>query len=361
MSSGMEEMASQIDDLQKKAESDAQSAGSLEALQAVQAAFIGRGGALNEILRGIGKMPAEQRGQVGQMANQAKKTLEERFALRRKELEAAAGQAEQSKVAQYDPTIPARREAVGSLHPVTIVQRQIEEVFSRLGFIVVTGPEMESEYYNFEALNIPPMHPARDMQDTFWLGNGKLLRTHTSPVQVRAMEKYGAPLRVIAPGRCFRYETIDASHENTFFQLEGLLIDRNISIANLIAVMKLLLTEVFQREVEVRLRPGFFPFVEPGFELDMRCEICGGAGCPTCKHSGWVEVLPCGMVHPNVLKYGGIDTDVYTGFAFGLGLTRLAMMKYGVRDIRVLNSGDLRGIIAAEKLTGPTIVNGSRP
>jgi phenylalanyl-tRNA synthetase alpha chain len=348
-------MASQIADLLKNAEAKAAEATTLDTLQAVQASFLGRQSALNEILGSIRTFPPEQRGQVGQLANQAKKILEERFALRRKELETAAGQAEQTKAAQYDPTLPARREPLGSLHPVTIVQRHIEEVFSRLGFIVVTGPEMESEYYNFEALNIPPMHPARDMQDTFWLGNGKLLRTQTSAVQVRAMEKYGAPLRIIAPGRCFRYEAIDPSHENTFFQLEGLMIDRNISIANLIAVMKLLLTEVFSREVEVRLRPGFFPFVEPGFELDLRCEICRGAGCPTCKHSGWLELLPCGMVHPNVLKYGGIDTSVYTGFAFGLGLTRLAMMKYGIRDIRVMNSGDLRGIVPAEKTTGPTV------
>ncbi len=292
---------------------------------------------------------------MGQAANQAKNALDELFGLRRKQLEQAAASAEQQKAAQYDPTIPARREPLGSLHPVTVVQRQIEEVFSRLGFLVVTGPEMESEYYNFEALNIPPMHPARDMQDTFWLGNGKVLRTQTSAVQVRAMEKYGAPLRIIAPGRCFRYEAIDPSHENTFFQLEGLLIDKNISIANLIAVMKLLLSEVFQREVTIRLRPGYFPFVEPGFELDIRCEICGGAGCPTCKQSGWIELLPCGMVHPNVLKYGGVDPTVYTGFAFGLGLTRLAMMKYGIRDIRVMNSGDLRGIVPAEKVTGATI------
>jgi phenylalanyl-tRNA synthetase alpha chain len=358
MSSGMEEMASQIHDLQTKAETDALAAGTLEALQAVQASSLGRQGGLNEILRGIGKLPAEQRGQVGQMANQAKKILETRFAERRKHLEQAATTAEADKAAQYDPTIPARREPLGSLHPVTMVQRQIEEVFSRLGFLVVTGPEMESEFYNFEALNIPPMHPARDMQDTFWLGNGKVLRTQTSAVQVRAMEKYGAPLRIIAPGRCFRYEAIDPSHENTFFQLEGLLIDRNISIANLIAVMKLLLTEVFDREVEVRLRPGYFPFVEPGFELDIRCEICRGEGCPTCKQSGWLELLPCGMVHPNVLKYGGIDPSLYTGFAFGLGLTRLAMMKYGIRDIRVMNSGDLRAIVPADKLTGPTVVTG---
>jgi phenylalanyl-tRNA synthetase alpha chain len=355
MSSGMEDMATQVADLLKKAEAATGAAGSLEALQAVQASYLGRQGALNEILRGIGRLPPEQRGQVGQLANRAKKQVEECFAARRAELEQAAANAEKQRAAQYDPTIPARREGLGSLHPVTIVQQQIEEVFGRLGFIVATGPEMESEYYNFEALNIPPMHPARDMQDTFWLGNGKVLRTQTSAVQVRAMEKYGAPLRIIAPGRCFRYEAIDPSHENTFFQLEGLMIDRNISIANLIAVMKLLLTEVFQREVEIRLRPGYFPFVEPGFELDIRCEICGGTGCPTCKQSGWIEILPCGMVHPNVLKYGGIDPLEYTGFAFGLGLTRLAMMKYGIRDIRVMNSGDLRALVPAEKLTGPTI------
>ncbi len=359
MTGGLEDMKAQIDALQDKARSDAADAQTLEALQAAEAGYLGRKSALNDILRGIGKLAAEQRGQVGQLANQAKVLMQQVFAKRRQDLEKAAALKSAQAAAHYDPTIPARREPLGALHPVTIVQRQVEEAFSRLGFIVLTGPEMESEYYNFEALNIPPMHPARDMQDTFWLGNGKLLRTHTSPVQVHAMEKYGAPLRVIAPGRCFRYETIDASHENTFFQLEGLLIDRDISIGNLIAAMRLLLKEVFQRDVEIRLRPGYFPFVEPGFELDMRCMICGGSGCPTCKQSGWVEVLPCGMVHPNVLKYGGIDTDVYTGFAFGLGLTRLAMMKYGIRDIRVLNSGDLRAIVPAEKLTGATITAGA--
>ncbi|MEP0843582.1 MAG: phenylalanine--tRNA ligase subunit alpha, partial [Phycisphaerae bacterium] len=235
-------------------------------------------------------------------------------------------------------------------------QWEVEDILARLGFIVVGGPEMETDYYNFEALNIPALHPARDMQDTFWLDNGRLLRTHTSPCQVRAMRRLGAPLRVIAPGRCFRYETEDASHANTFFQLEGLLIDRGISIANLIAVMKLVLDQVFRRDVGVRLRPGFFPFVEPGFELDMSCAICGGAGCPTCKRSGWVEILPCGMVHPNVLRFGGIDPHAYTGFAFGMGLTRLAMMKYGVGDIRALNAGDLRAITRPERRGGTAII-----
>ena len=238
---------------------------------------------------------------------------------------------------------------------MTIIQWEIEHIFQRLGFTVEAGPEMESDFHNFEALNIPADHPARDLQDTFWLTNGLLLRTHTSPVQVRAMKKFGAPLRCIVPGRCFRYETIDASHENTFHQCEGLMIDRNISIANLIAVMKLLLREVFGRELKIRLRPGYFPFVEPGFELDMSCTICDGQGCPTCKKSGWVEILPCGMVHPNVLRCGGIDPHEYTGFAFGLGLTRLAMMKYGIHDIRVMNSGDLRALVPPAKLTGPTV------
>jgi len=355
MSSQLEDLTREIDEIKKQAAEQASGAESLEALQAVEAKFLGRRGALSQILRGIGQLPAEIRGQVGRLANEAKQHLQEVFSARRKEIEQAAVEAERRRAAMYDPTIPARREPLGSLHPVTVVRRQIEEVFSRLGFIVVTGPEMESDYYNFEALNIPPLHPARDLQDTFWLGNGKLLRTHTSPVQVRAMEKYGAPLRIIAPGRCFRYETVDASHENTFFQLEGLMIDRDISIANLIAVMQLLLKEVFQRDVRIRLRPGYFPFVEPGFELDMICEICGGKGCQTCKQTGWVEILPCGMVHPNVLRYGGIDPEEYTGFAFGLGLTRLAMMKFGISDIRVMNSGDLRALVPGHRLAGPAV------
>ena len=180
------------------------------------------------------------------------------------------------------------------------------------------------------------------MQDTYFLTNGKLLRTHTSPVQVRSMQKYGAPIKMCAPGRCFRNEDMDACHENTFFQLEGMVIDKNVSISNLIYVMEEMLKEVFKIDVEVRLRPGFFPFTEPSFELDCSCVICGGKGCPTCKHSGWLELCPCGMIHPNVLKNGGIDPEVYGGFAFGLGLTRLAMMKYKIDDIRVLNSGDLK-------------------
>ena len=211
-----------------------------------------------------------------------------------------------------------------------------------MGFQVLDGPEPETDYYNFEALNIPPHHPARDMQDTFWTEDGNLLRTHTSAIQVRGMEKMEPPFKVIGPGRVFRYESTDASHENTFYQVEGMMVDRDISVSNLIYVMKKLLSEIFQRDVHVRLRPGYFPFVEPGFELDINCLICGGSGCSVCKQSGWVELLPCGLVHPNVLKHGGIDPEKWSGFAFGLGLNRLIMMKYGINDIRHFLSGDIR-------------------
>jgi phenylalanyl-tRNA synthetase alpha chain len=201
---------------------------------------------------------------------------------------------------------------------------------------------VETEWHNFDALNIPPDHPARDMQDTFWTKDGHLLRTHTSPVQVRGLERLKPPLRMIAPGRVFRNESTDPSHEHTFYQVEGMMVDREVSVAHLLFFMKSLLKEVFKRDVEVRLRPGFFPFVEPGFELDVRCLICGGSGCPVCKQSGWVEMLPCGLVNPNVLRFGGLDPDEWNGFAFGLGLTRLVMMRYGIDDIRYLQSGDLR-------------------
>ena len=247
----------------------------------------------------------------------------------------------QKKGNGIDLTAPGTGRRLGSLHPITLIQMELEEIFQGMGFSVYYGPEVESEYFCFEALNIPADHPARDMQDTFWLKDNLILRTHTSANQVRTILKAGAPLRAIFPGRCFRYEAVDPSHENTFYQCEGLVIDKNISVANLIASMKTILSEVFRRDVKVRLRPGFFPFVEPGFELDLNCLICGGKGCPTCG-DGWIELIPCGLVHPEVLRHGGIDPNEYSGFAFGIGLTRLAMMKYGIRDIRYLIGGDLR-------------------
>jgi phenylalanyl-tRNA synthetase alpha chain len=233
---------------------------------------------------------------------------------------------------------------VGAQHPVSIVSAHIQDAFRAMGFLVLEYPEAESEFFNFEALNIPANHPARDMQDTFWLDDGNLLRTHTSPGQIRAMKEFAAPFRAIFPGRVFRYERTDASHEHTFHQLEGLMVDREVSVANLVYSMRTLLEAIFERDVVVRLRPGYFPFVEPGFELDIQCQVCGGSGCPVCKHSGWVELLPCGLVHPNVLRAGGLDPDQWSGWAFGLGLSRLVMMKYRVDDVRMLMSADLRFI-----------------
>jgi phenylalanyl-tRNA synthetase alpha chain len=342
-----------LDDLIAQARTAAGAGGTIDLLRSAESKIAK--GPLAEILKSIKQFPPDQRGPAGQSINAAKNAIAEVFAAAQEKLRQKDIAGERGQASEFDPTLPPPMRMLGSLHPVTAVQREVERVFTSLGFAVVGGPEMETEFYNFEALNIPAMHPARDAQDTFWLTNGWLLRTHTSPCQVRAMLRYGPPIRVIAPGRCFRYEAIDASHENTFYQLEGLLIDKDISIAHLIAFMKLLLREVFHRDVKVRLRPGFFPFVEPGFELDMSCAICDGKGCATCKRSGWVEILPCGMVHPNVLRHGKIDSHEYTGFAFGLGLTRLAMMKYGIADIRILNSGDLRGIVHQERLHGAAI------
>jgi phenylalanyl-tRNA synthetase alpha chain len=277
------------------------------------------------------------------LLNAAKQSLESAFEAKKARFEGdVLGRKLDSE--WVDLTLPAPGNRPGSLHPLTLIQHEIEEVFTSMGFAVLGGPEVESEYNNFDALNIPPDHPARDMQDTFWLEGGHLLRTHTSPVQVRGMRKLGPPLRMIAPGRVFRNEEVDASHEHTFYQLEGMMVDRDVSVANLIYFMKTLLSAVFKREVTVRLRPGYFPFVEPGFELDIQCLICGGPGCAVCKQSGWVELLPCGLVHPNVLRMGGIDPEQWNGFAFGLGMTRLVMMRYAIDDIRLLQGGDLRFI-----------------
>jgi len=303
-------------------------------LSNIKAKYLGKKSELSCLMISLKDMSVEDKKQFGGLFNQIKRELEERVSSKLVDLENASD-------VLFDETKPVKLKN-GSLHPVTIVAQEVANILKRMGFTIVVGPEMESEYYNFEALNISKNHPARDMQDTYWLSNGNLLRTHTSTNQVHAMQNYGAPIRVAAPGRCFRNEDVDASHDNTFFQLEGMVIDKNVSISNLIYVMKEMLKEVFKTDVEVRLRPGFFPFTEPSFELDCSCLICGGSGCSTCKQSGWIELCPCGMIHPNVLRESGIDTDIYSGFAFGLGLTRLAMMKYMIDDIRVLNSGDLR-------------------
>ena len=310
-------------------------------LEAVRVEVLGRKGALANISKEMAKMTPERRAAVGKLLNAAKQALEGAFDAKKIAFDGAA-LAARLESEWVDMTIPAPAPGAGSMHPLSRIQAEIEDLFVSLGFTVLDGPEVESDEHNFDALNIPADHPARDMQDTFWLQGGWLLRTHTSPVQVRGMRKFGPPLRMIAPGRVFRNEEVDASHEHTFYQLEGMMVDKDVSVANLLYFMKTLLSAIFKREVTVRLRPGYFPFVEPGFELDIQCLICGGTGCAVCKQSGWVELLPCGLVHPNVLRKSGIDPEEYGGFAFGLGLTRLVMMRYAIDDIRQLQGGDLR-------------------
>ncbi len=316
------------------------SATSLDALEKIRIDFLGRKGSITTLAKNadFSKMSVEEKKGFGQKLNELKTFATAKLVEMQERLQASAPR---RKSNELDLTAPGKGRRLGALHPITLAQMELEDIFQGMGFSVVYGPEIESEYFCFEALNIPHDHPARDMQDTFWLKNQLILRTHTSANQVRTLLRFGAPIRAIFPGRCFRYESIDPSHENTFYQCEGLVVDKNISVANLIAVMKTILSQVFKRDVKVRLRPGYFPFVEPGFELDLNCLICGGKGCPTCG-DGWIELIPCGLIHPEVLRHAGIDPKEYSGFAFGVGLTRLAMMKFGIRDIRYLNCGDLR-------------------
>ena len=334
----LETTLSELDARTRESIAAALTAGELEH---VRVEALGRKGTLARLSKELGTLPPEERARIGQLLNSVKQGLEAALQARQAAFEAAATEA-RLQTEWIDFTLPAPQPARGHPHPISQIQAEIEDVFTSLGFTVLDGPEVETEYRNFDALNIPPEHPARDMQDTFWLAGGNLLRTHTSPVQVRGMQKLGPPLRMIAPGRVFRNEEVDASHEHTFYQLEGMMIDREVSVAHLVYFMKTLLSAVFKRDVKVRLRPGYFPFVEPGFELDILCLICGGEGCPVCKQGGWVELLPCGLVQPNVLRMSGIDPEEWNGFAFGLGLTRLVMMRYAIDDIRLLQGGDLR-------------------
>ena len=319
-------------------------------LDKIRVAYLGKKGSITALLKGMKDLSNEEKKTFGAEVNQLKEFTTQKIEEKTNELKEQEIQREIAAMPQFDITTPVNLDR-GSYHPITLVQRQCEAVFKSMGFNVEDYSEIVTDYECFEALNIPKHHPARDMQDTYYLDNGQLLKSHTSAAQNAILKKYGknliengVPIKAIFPGRCFRNEATDACHENTFFQMEGVVVDKNISISNLIFFMKTMLSEVFRKDIKVRLRPGFFPFVEPGFELDISCLICGGDGCPSCKHSGWLELCPCGMIHPNVLREGGIDPEEYTGFAFGLGLTRLAMMKYGIKDIRDLNSGSLKSL-----------------
>ncbi len=310
-------------------------------LEKIRNEVLGKKGTLTSILKQLGSLSAEMKKTAGQKANEFSKELEKILGTKKEEVKKKEQLALIEKE-KFDSLRPLRQADYGTLHPITRIQYEVEDIFVSMGFQIMDGPEIETDYNNFEALNFTDDHPARDMQDTFYTDDGNLLRTHTSAIQVRALRILKPPFRIIAPGRVFRYEEVDASHENTFNQVEGMVVGKDISAANLTYTMNTLLSSIFRRETVVRLRPGYFPFVEPGFELDFQCMVCGGKGCSVCKHSGWVELLPCGLIHPNVLKSAGLDPSVWTGFAFGLGLDRLVMMRYGINDIRYFNSGNLR-------------------
>lgn len=314
---------------------------SIAALEDIRVHYLGRKGLFTEQLQSLGKLPAQERPGAGQVINQAKREFQSKLEARSEELQQAEIQA-RLKAETIDVTLPGRGLPPGGLHPVTITTRRIIKLFEGVGFEVAEGPEIEDDFHNFEALNIPPQHPARAMHDTFYFDAHHLLRTHTSPVQIRTMESSEPPLRVIAPGRVYRCDS-DLTHTPMFHQVEGLFIDRNVSFADLKGTLVDFMRHFFENDVlELRFRPSYFPFTEPSAEVDIQCVICGGEGCRVCSYTGWLEVLGCGMVHPNVLKQVNIDSERWTGYAFGLGVERLTMLRYGVNDLRLFFENDLR-------------------
>lgn len=328
-------------ELKKQAKKEIEKARDKSELKEINKKYLGKKSEVAQILASLVNLPLEERIKRGKEVNRFK---EELVALLEKKEYSLNKKKSKSKGKGIDITAPGKPVLGGHLHPITLVRRETEDIFQKLGFEVVQGPEVEDEWHNFDALNIPKDHPARDMWDTFWLKDKKnlLLRTHTSPVQIRYMEKHNPPLRIIVPGRCFRYEATDASHEINFYHLEGLMVDKEINASNFKAIMKKFFETFFRKEIKLRIRPSFFPFTEPSFEVDIECLICGGKGCSTCSQRGWIEMAGAGMVHPNVFKSVKLVPSEWQGFAFGLGLDRLTMMKYKIDDIRLFFSSDLR-------------------
>lgn len=334
-------MREKIESTRQEFAQDVKSVSSKEELENLRVSYLGKKGKITAIMPMLKDVPNENKREMGMLINELKNQIESKIAELEQNLAQIELENEIKNSEKIDITLPIKN-CTGSLHPRTIVQKQIEDVFISMGFVVEDGYEIETEYNNFTAVNVPANHPARDMQDTFWLDNGQLLKTHTSAAQNRILRKYKAPIRAIFPGRCFRNEDLDASHENTFFQLEGVIVDKDVSVSNLIYFMKEMLSKIFKKDIEVRLRPGFFPFTEPSFEMDIKCPFCDGKGCSTCKNGGWIELCPCGMIHPQVLKNAGLDPEELSGCAFGLGLDRMVMMTAKINDIRELNSGNIK-------------------
>ncbi|HEY2416776.1 MAG TPA: phenylalanine--tRNA ligase subunit alpha [Steroidobacteraceae bacterium] len=313
---------------------------SVAALEEIRVQWLGRKGTLTEQLKALGALPAAERPAAGARINSAKQTLQSAIEARRSELERLAIEAE-LRAGAIDVTLPGRGERLGGVHPITLTRLRIEEIFRRAGFQVAQGPEIENEFYNFEALNIPANHPARALHDTFYLKDGHLLRTHTSPVQIRAMQTQKPPIALIAPGRVYRVDS-DVSHSPMFHQVEGLFVDEAVSFANLKAILHRFMEAFFEQDLSMRLRASYFPFTEPSAEVDISCVLCQGRGCRVCKQTGWLEIAGCGMVHPRVFSACGIDPERYTGYAFGAGIERLAMLRYGVNDLRLFFENDLK-------------------
>lgn len=310
-------------------------------LDEVRVKYLGKKGELTAILRGMGQLSAEERPIVGKIANEVRETIENAIQEALKEIKNKEKNYRLS-LETIDVTMPGKRNKIGGLHPLTKALDEIKEIFIGMGFSVAEGPEVELDYYNFEALNIPKNHPARDEQDTFYINQNVVLRTQTSPVQIRVMENKKPPIRIIAPGRVYRSDTADATHSPIFHQIEGLVVDKGITMASLKGTLDTFAKRMFGEKTRTKFRPHHFPFTEPSAEVDVSCFVCGGEGCRVCKGSGWIEILGCGMVHPDVLRAGGIDPDVYSGFAFGLGLERIVMIKYGIDDIRLFYENDIR-------------------
>ncbi len=327
-----------LEEIRSRALSEIEEASSPEVLEGIKVRLVGRKGLLTSILKSIGKLPPEERPLVGKRANEIKQELLGRIKAREEAL--ASGEV-QARIEGLDPTLPGRSLPQGTLHPITQVMDEVCSIFEAMGFRIAQGPEIELDFYNFEALNIPADHPARDMQDTFYIDQNRLLRTHTSPIQVRTMEAMEPPLRIIAPGKVYRCDS-DVTHTPMFHQVEGLMVDRDVRFSDLKGVLTVFIHQIFGQETGVRFRPSFFPFTEPSAEVDIQCVICGGSGCRVCSHTGWIEVLGAGMVHPEVFRHVGYDPQEVSGFAFGLGMERIAMLRFGINDIRLFYENDIR-------------------
>lgn len=334
-------MKEQLEAIRQKALNELENAASIQDIEAVRIKFLGKKGELTGILKQMGKLSAEERPVVGQLANVIRSEIEAKIEEDSKAI-AQKLQAEKLKAEKIDVTLPGKAKVLGSRHPLTVVLDDIKDIFIGMGFDIVDGPEVEKDYYNFEALNIPKDHPARDTQDTFYINENIVLRTQTSPVQVRVMEKQQPPIRIISPGRVFRSDAVDATHSPLFNQIEGLVVDKGVSFADLKGTLEIFIKQLYGEDSVVRFRPHHFPFTEPSAEVDVQCFNCHGEGCPLCKGEGWIEILGCGMVHPKVLETCNIDPEVYSGFAFGLGLERIAMRRYNINDLRLFFENDVR-------------------